>query len=599
MTIEHLLIPVKFVVDNSNTIEHTIKEFFNRGLTEAPVVNGKKFLGVLSLNDLYRFAEQNNNEIKKPISEVPITEKLIINLKDSISKIEKYDFNRAIVINDDSGLIGIIRKQDLIVLKLHEMYNNKIKDLKKIEDIKASFLMSDIGREVMDFMKDGVYVTDSKGVTIYVNNSYTVLSGLNKDDLIGKAMNDLINLGYFEDSASLKVLETRKPITIIDKYSNGNTCLATSSPVFDSYGNITFVVTNVRDVTELIHLKERLEKTSKENKKYKEQIEILRKEGVDANKIIGNSKQIREILEMISYIADVDTTILIQGETGVGKEVFAKEIHSLSDRRDKPFIKINCSAIPDSLFESQLFGYEKGAFTGAINSGKEGLFETANGGSLLLDEIGEIPLNIQPKLLRVLQEKQIMRVGSSKSVDIDVRIIVATNKNLWDEVQAGRFREDLYYRLNIIPIKIPPLRERVEDIKYLSYFFLERYNLKYNKNKNLSLDAIHLLESMEFKGNVRQLKNLIERIVLVCPNENIEYGDIITHISSNEFIESGITSNFDTIMEVDLKSALTKLEEDLINDALSRHKTTRKAAKALGISQPSIVRKAQKYNIKL
>jgi len=597
MVINDILIPIKYVVNYNDSANKVISEFCSRNMLEAPVMNGKDIIGILALEDLYEYI-QGEMDPKTLISGIRISEKTIVNVSDSISEIEKLKFNKAIVIDENHEALGIIRKQDIMLLKLYELNYKDNNTSYKLESLKESLLMSDFGVEIMDFMTDGIYITDGKGVTIYVNKAYTNVSGLNKEDLIGRDMIDLIKAGYFEDSASLKVIKTKEPVSIIDKYRNGNTCLATSSPVLDNQGKIIYIVTNIRDMTELYYLKKRVEEANKINREYRAQLDKFQNSEFESNRIIGTSKQIKDILEMITYIANVDTTVLIQGETGVGKEVFAKEIHLRSDRKNDPFIKVNCSAIPDSLFESQLFGYEKGAFTGAVNSGRQGIFETASGGTLLLDEISEIPLNIQPKLLRVLQEKQIMRVGSSKSIDVDVKIIAATNKNLWDEVKEGRFREDLYYRLNIIPIKIPPLRDRVEDIKHLSHYFLEVYNGKYSKSKTLTVGAIELLESMEFKGNVRQLKNLIERIVLVCMKETISDEDILTHISSSEFDKNkSIIRNLDD--ELNLNQAMNILEEHLVSNALQKHKTTRKAALALGISQPSIVRKAQKYNIKI
>lgn len=234
----------------------------------------------------------------------------------------------------------------------------------------------------------------------------------------------------------------------------------------------------------------------------------------------------KEIKTLINYIKDSNSTVLITGESGTGKEEVAKLIFRESNRNTKPYIALNCAAIPENLLESELFGYEKGAFTNSDPKGKSGIFESVNGGTLFLDEIAELPMDLQAKLLRVLQESEVRRIGGMKNISVDVRIIAATNKNLEKMVQDHTFREDLYYRLNIIPIHIPPLRERKEDIPLLAYHFIQEFNQKYNKNKNITTEAYNELLRLPFNGNVRQLKTLIERIILLCADDNILSRDV-------------------------------------------------------------------------
>ena len=352
-----------------------------------------------------------------------------------------------------------------------------------ITDSDGDIYLNDITKSILNSMHDGIYITDKEGYTIFVNDAYLRISGLKRKQLIGKHMVDLIMLGYFDDSASLKVLMENRPVSIIDNFRDGKRCLVTSSPVYDSEGSLLLVITNLRYMTELHDLEAKLEMTEELNSKYSCEINELRKENINRDNIIGNSKSMKLVYETIERISEVDTTVLILGETGVGKEVIAKEIHKRSLRKNGPFIKVNCASIPDTLFESELFGYEKGAFTGAMSNGKPGLFELADQGTILLDEIGEVSLAAQTKLLRVLQEKQIMRLGGTLPKNIDVRIIAATNKDLKALVEEGKFREDLYYRLNVVPLTIPPLRERNEDIVFLAFHFLEEFNLKYKKIK--------------------------------------------------------------------------------------------------------------------
>ncbi len=452
-----------------------------------------------------------------------------------------------------------------------------------------------VGKGILDSMHDGVYITDSRGITIFINKAYTRISGIEKEEVIGIPMKELISKGLFTESASLIALEQNESVTIVDKFRNGKRCLVTSSPVHDEDGNIIMVVTNIRDITELLNLKTRVEQTELLKRKYYFELEQLRREQIDKKDIIGNSKEIEEVLEVVSKISEVDATVLITGETGVGKEVIAKEIHNKSLRKDAPFVKVNCASIPETLFESELFGYEKGAFTGAANCGKPGMFEVADKGTILLDEIGEIPLNIQSKLLRVLQEKQITRVGGTKVQKIDVRILAATNLNLKEQVEKGLFREDLYYRLNVIPIRIPALRERKEDIVLLAIHFLDLYNSKYNMNKKLDYSAAELLRLYPWPGNVRELKNLMERLVLICPNDIIS-DEYISKMISKKEVEF-LYDFYDK--EIHLNEAVAIVEKQLIYNALKNYKTTRKAAEALGISQPTVVRKANCYGIKL
>ncbi len=466
--------------------------------------------------------------------------------------------------------------------------NNQLK-----ENENAERYLNEATKSILNSMQDGIYITDKDGYTLFINDAYLRISGLKKEQIIGKHMIDLISHGYFKDSASLKALRENKPMSIIDYFDGGRRCLATSSPVYDKKGNILLIITNLRYMTELYDLQAKLEMTEELNNKYSCEINELRKENINRDNIIGNSKSMKLVYETIERISEVDTTVLILGETGVGKEVIAKEIHKRSLRNNGPFIKVNCASIPDTLFESELFGYEKGAFTGAMSNGKPGLFELADQGTILLDEIGEVSLASQTKLLRVLQEKQIMRLGGTTSKNIDVRIIAATNKDLKALVEEGKFREDLYYRLNVVPLTIPPLRERNEDIVFFAFHFLEEFNLKYKKNKSLNYKAYEVLKSYYWSGNVRQLKNLIERIVLICPTE------IIDEIYINSILGNGnLINNYTLDDNITLEQAVSNLEKQLIYKALRSYRSTRKAAEALGVSQPTIVRKANKYNIK-
>lgn len=448
--------------------------------------------------------------------------------------------------------------------------------------------------KIGDAISDGICLVDDNGVVIAVNEVYTQITEINEDEIVGRPIREMLENGYFSDAVSLLVLEKKKKVTALSTLNrNHKKVLITGNPFFDESGKVTQVMTVMRDMTELIKLKEKLEKTEKKNEKYLNELNYLRNKYLENENFIGESPKMAAIKELVNYVAKTEATILITGETGSGKEVVAKEIHDKSVRKDAPYIKVNCAAIPDTLIESELFGYEKGAFTGAANKEKPGMFELANGGTILLDEIGEMPLAAQSKLLRVLQEKEVLRVGGTKSVKLDVRVIASTNQELDKLVHAGRFREDLYYRLNVVPIRIPPLRDRKEDIPILAHAFLLRLNARYGKEKALESDAMQALEGYSWPGNVRELHNVIERLIVIDDDNSLNEG----HIAKIIGIESrSLRLGEDSFS---LKAAVDNFERDIVEKALRKYGSTYKAAKALGVTQPTVFRKAKALGIKL
>jgi transcriptional regulator with PAS, ATPase and Fis domain len=312
--------------------------------------------------------------------------------------------------------------------------------------------------------------------------------------------------------------------------------------------------------------------------------------------MVVHSQKMKDVFNMIDMVSKVSTTVLLLGESGVGKEMIAKTIHQLGNRRSKPFISVNCGAIPENLLESELFGYVGGAFSGANKNGAPGKFELANKGIIFLDEIAELPLNLQVKLLRILQEREVTPLGSSKPIHFDVQIIAATNQSLEKMVRDGSFREDLYYRLNVVPIEIPSLRERVEEIPYLIYHFIEKYNTLYNRNINILPDAIDVLCIYDWPGNVRQLENTIERIVVTSRELNVDSSLVYNYIPWKKAVikEPPI---IDHIMP--LQEAVDMIEEQLIKMAMDKYKSIQLAAKVLDISQPTMSRKYKKIREKI
>ena len=443
-----------------------------------------------------------------------------------------------------------------------------------------------------DALYDGIYVMDKNGTIIAVNKAFTKMTGIKEEEIIGKSINVLVDRKLITKSIGMMVLEQKKKVSGLSTINNQK-IVVTGNPIFNKAGEITQVLTVMRDMTELIKLQDQLQYSEKLSKKYLNELNYFRTKELHSSGLIGHSSSIGQIKEMINQVAQVDVTVLISGETGCGKEIVAREIFRNGPRKNSPYIKVNCAAIPETLMESELFGYEKGAFTGALNKEKLGLFEIANSGTILLDEIGEMPMNLQSKLLRVLQEKELFRIGGSEPIKLDVRVLAATNQYLEQRVKEGKFREDLFYRLNVIPIRIPPLRSRIEDIPLLADHFLRKYNEKYGKQMLIDMAAIGVMEQYEWPGNVRELENMIERLVVVI-NEPAICASHILKMLDNKTISSLYFDKSD----LTLKEAVNIVERKMIQTALATFGSTHKAAKVLGVSQPTVVRKARDLGIR-
>lgn len=343
-------------------------------------------------------------------------------------------------------------------------------------------------RQVCNYLYDGVHISDGEGTVLFINEAYTRITGIHPRDIVGRKVQDIEAEGkLYKGSATLPVLKNRRRETTMTALLNQEKeLLITGTPVFDKEGEIRLVVCNTRDFPELKKLEQELLTLREKGKKAEEELAYLRRQQVPACRISSRSPAMQAVVELIQTVADTDVTLLITGESGTGKEVVANEIYQSSNRRGKPFIKVNCAAIPAQLLESELFGYEGGAFTGAKGGGKAGLFELANSGVILLDEIGDMPLPLQSKLLRVLQERALMRIGGSRPIKLDIRVIASTNRDLREAVRTGAFREDLFYRLNVVPVVLRPLRERREDIPDLVENFCHNFNREYGKDAFLS-----------------------------------------------------------------------------------------------------------------
>lgn len=453
---------------------------------------------------------------------------------------------------------------------------------KKFDDIQAAFESS----------FDGILITDGQGKVLALNKAYVRLTGLEEAEMLGTNMREHLNPVYMPQSGALLALEQKKSVTIPHMTRNNRSITVTSNPVFNENGEIYRVITNVRDITELISLRQELLRAQAMERAYS-QLEGSKNLGKDKG-YVAISAGMKSVFATASKVSSVDATVLILGESGVGKEVVARYIHENSPRHKNPFIVVNCGAIPEQLLESELFGYAPGAFTGAARSGKAGLFETAQGGTLFLDEIGELPLSLQVKILRVLEAREIMRVGSTKTIAVDVRILAATNRDLEQMVANKRFRADLYYRLNVIRITIPPLRERIDDIAPLGIYYLNLFNKRYHQKKRFSYEMIGELERYPWPGNIRELKNAVEQMVVLGYDEFLQAGDLPWYqkqdgeIHSRPVQISGI---------IPLKQALEETEKQLLENALKKYRTSRQISRVIGVDQSTVVRKLNKYGL--
>lgn len=454
--------------------------------------------------------------------------------------------------------------------------------------------------EILEGSFDGILVTDKDGKVLYVNDSYERVAEIKKSEIEGRYMSDLINPVWMPNSVAYIVAEQKTTVSKRQVVKSGRHIMVTGRPIFEEGSDeIKKIVINARDITEIYDLTEELQRSKSSEKLYMERLSDLSDMTKTSSPIIAVSRPMKDVLSLAKKVANFQATVLILGESGVGKEEIAKFIHNNSVKKDKPFIAINCGAIPDNLLESELFGYEKGAFSGAVQSGKEGLFEAAEGGTVFLDEIGETPLDFQVKLLRFLETKEIRRVGSTKTKSVDVRVLAATNRNLEEMIEAGTFREDLYYRLNVVQIEVPSLRNRKDDIMPLASFFIQRYNKKYNQEKVLTSELVEELEKHEWTGNVRELKNVIENMVIVSNNEYLQLDDLpwaakkIREENQDQNIIDSIAAS-----DLTLAEATEELEKQILQKAMNSSRSTREMAEKLKVNQSTIVRKLQKYRIK-
>lgn len=457
--------------------------------------------------------------------------------------------------------------------------------------VKISELFHDDWKNFFEASYDGIIIADEMGRIVYMNHAAEILEEVDKEYILGRYASDLLEEGIYETSVTVKVFKSKKKETIM-QFKGGRQLVITGVPAFKN-GKIKWVYINERDVTELAQIKHDKKVVMKQLEKYKKELEAIKKRNAEDNLLTSSNSKMQENMGLLQRIAPSEVSVLIIGESGVGKDVFANWIHKHSLRKEEPFIKIDCGALSESLLESELFGYEKNSFTGASQKGKVGLAEAADKGTLFLDEIGEMPLNLQTKLLRLVQDSTFLPVGSVEEKKVDIRIIAATNRDLEEMVEKKLFREDLYYRLNVVPVKLPPLRERKEDLFDFIDLFLKRYNEKHGYRKTISQEAVNGLYSYSWPGNVRELANIIERLVIVTPKAEIGIEDVMRAMPN--FTDAGIN----TIFEINGRyiDAMDAFEGEYLKKIMGKYTTIKEMAEQIGISESTLKRRLRKHRL--
>jgi len=434
---------------------------------------------------------------------------------------------------------------------------------------------------LLDGLSEGVLAVDPAGGIRLLNGAMAQLLGAARDELLSRRPAELEAQGVWLPPVLRRCLESgRRQALVLER--SGRRLALTASPL-----PLGWVVATARDITELDRLERQVERMTQERERFHHELAGLRSAQAGRVEVVCSSQAIQRVLDLIRRVAQVDSTVILLGESGVGKGVLAAEIHRQSRRSAAPFVRIDCAALPESLLESELFGYLPGSFTGARREGKPGLIEQANGGTLFIDEIGDVPLGLQVKLLHVIQERRITRVGAVTPTPVDIRIVAATHRDLEALVAEGRFRADLYYRLNVVPVTIPPLRERPEDIPVLARAFLDRFCARYRVERTISPEAMARLMAHRWPGNVRELENLMERLVVTLEEREI----LPEHLP----LPAPCGPPVHVREIVPLKEAVAALELELVGAAYRRYGSSVKVSRVLGIHQTTAARKIREW----
>jgi PAS domain S-box-containing protein len=495
----------------------------------------------------------------------------------------------AVVFRKDGSLAGVItRRLFAEALQAASGETTQTGSTGPSEELKSLKGWTRYLNAIFNSSDDGIWITDGSGKVLAINLACEQITGLKAQDLVGKSMHELVKTGLFDHSAVLLAIEKRQSVTIQQTVKGKVKYLTTGNPIMDERGNLFCVVAKIRNIAKLVSLQDQLLKQKEQSRKYKDELAYLRALRIKESALVFRSASMRQVVETASRIAGVDSTVLITGESGTGKDVLARHIHSQDKGSDRPFITINCGAIPEQLLESELFGYEGGAFTGARKEGKVGMFELAHKGTLFLDEVGELPLGLQVMILQAIQNRKIYRVGGTKPIPVSVRIITATNRDLTAMMKEKKFREDLYYRLMVIPIHIPPLRTRKEDIPLLVRHFIDEFNHHFGMEKTLSPQTLECLVQYDWPGNVRELRNIIERMVVMSHGQEITVDDLPETLRTKKAFSGSSTH---------LKDAVATTERLLLSETYKQCGSWPKVAEILGVNFTTVYRKASRYGL--
>lgn len=562
----------------SKTLQDVSELYRQTKVNCAPIVDDENnVVGILTVFRLLEAIEAGAT-FDTRVDQIMDTNLQIIDEETCFQDICGQTMDRLLIFNNNQRLTGVLTRIDLIN-KVHGALEHSEHKLAEVYEVNKEL------RSIIEASYDGIIVVDNHGRVQMVNKGFFRVQG-SSDDPTGDSVERLVIVCRDQVSQVYRQVMTEGKV-FFDRFKGKNLTELeiTGSPVLDEQNSPVRVVISIRDFTELNQLKLQSERFSQELKS------LRAKEQKD---LIYHSSAMERVVNKALRVSGVDSTVLITGESGVGKEVIARTIHRNSSRAEGPFIQINVGAIPENLLESELFGYERGAFTGASKEGKPGMMELANGGTLLLDEVGDMPMNLQVKLLRVIQEQEIYRIGGRVAIKLNIRILSATNKNLKKLITENNFREDLFYRLNVVPIEIPPLRERKSDILPLAKHFLDKVNNRYSVQKHFSSEVCKLLEDYNWPGNSRELANLVERLVIMSEQDTI-FPDQLPESFFAQVTSCPLRVSIDKI--VPLKQAREIVESELIVKALKEYHSLRRTGEILGVAHSTLLRKARSLGI--
>ena len=570
---DHMLTPKATVKD---IIDLILRQRANGVLI---VDSNRQVLGIITRRDIADFLDKGIPE-NPPVTAIMVNPVITVFPEEEVEIARnimlKHKISRLPVVNKEGCLLGVLTNENLLSYYMH------------IEEIMRDFWLA------IDTVRVAICVVDLKGIVCYWNTSSEELYGVKANKILGCPL-----IEFFPNALLQKVVDTGVEFDSVEHQPReGVHVIISATPIIQD-GRLVGAVSTERDVTELINLAKEVKKFRNQVSYLEEEIKKIRKDSFSLENIIGKSKKLMDVVNLSKRVAKTDAALLIRGESGTGKELIARAVHLESPRRERPFIVVDCSAIPATLLESELFGYNAGAFTGANRAGKPGKFELAEGGTILLDEIGEMSFEMQAKLLRVLQEKVFYRVGGIKPVKVNVRVLAATNRNLEKMIKDSSFREDLYYRLDVVSIRLPALRERKEDLPVLINAFINHFSGKYKKRiLRIEPEVMTVLLDYDWPGNVRELKNVIERLVVLTEDLTVKAEYLPEHLRQQILASDEQKQTVTVNQLMPLSKVVQEAEKQAIILALSQAKQNRsQAAKLLNIPRSTLYYKLDELEI--